>query len=177
MSGETLSASRSRALDTAVGAYDIRGRIPDQLDDDVLFALGWATASAMGEIHASGEVVSGHDMRPSSPGFARSFAAGVGAAGSRAVLLGLCSTDQLYFASGIFDLPGAMITASHNPADYNGIKICAPGAGGVSLETGLGPIRDLAPNAPDPAVGTPAVSVDESAAASVRTRYAQRIRE
>ena len=177
MSGETLSASRSRALDTAVGAYDIRGRIPDQLDDDVLFALGWATASAMGEIHGSGEVVIGHDMRPSSPGFARSFAAGVGAAGSRAVLLGLCSTDQLYFASGIFDLPGAMITASHNPADYNGIKICAPGAGGVSLETGLGRIRDLAPTAPDPEQGTPTVAVDESAAASVRTRYAQRIRE
>ncbi|WP_430806941.1 hypothetical protein, partial [Burkholderia multivorans] len=105
----------------------------DQLDDDVLFALGWATASEMGEIHGSGEVVIGHDMRPSSPGFARSFAAGVGAAGSRAVLLGLCSTDQLYFASGRSPrattppAPGAQILS---PLESAGLRLAgniAPG--------------------------------------------------
>jgi phosphomannomutase len=137
----SLEQVRAAALDAAVGAYDIRGRIPDQLDDDILFALGWATATTMAELHGSAEVVVGHDMRPSSPGFARAFAAGIAASGSEPILLGLCSTDQLYFASGIFDLPGAMITASHNPADYNGIKICGPRAAGVSLTSGLGRIR------------------------------------
>ena len=177
MSGETIPSARTRALSSAVGAYDIRGRIPDELDDDVLFALGWATAEAMREIHGSTAVVLGHDMRPSSPGFAQAFAAGIEAAGSRAVLLGLCSTDQLYFASGIFDLPGAMITASHNPADYNGIKICSPGAGGVSLDSGLGRIRDLAPLAPVPDPTTPPVPEALEEAATVRRDYASRIRE
>ena len=149
-----LVAARRTALDSAIGAYDIRGRIPDQLDADVVFALGWATATAMSELHSSTAVVVGHDMRPSSPGFAQAFAAGIEAAGSRAVLLGLCSTDQLYFASGIFVLPGAMITASHNPADYNGIKICGPRAAGVSLASGLGRIRELAPQAPTGEVAT-----------------------
>lgn len=168
---------RVSALASAVGAYDIRGRIPDQLDEDVLFALGWATARTMSELHSRAEVVVGHDMRPSSAGFAQAFAAGIAVAGLRPVLLGLCSTDQLYFSSGIFDLPGAMITASHNPADYNGIKICAPQAGGVSLASGLGQIRDLAPNAPAHAgAGIPTVAIDEAAAADMRRRYVERIR-
>ncbi|WP_181275609.1 phosphomannomutase/phosphoglucomutase [Brevibacterium oceani] len=170
-----LTRSRATALDAAVGAYDIRGRIPDQLDADIVFSLGWATAVTMSELHTSAEVVIGHDMRPSSPGFARAFAAGVEASGSRPILLGLCSTDQLYFASGIFDVPGAMITASHNPADYNGIKICGPRAAGVSLASGLGRIRELAPTAPASVAGD--VEVDESAAARMRQRYAARIRE
>ncbi|SMX68336.1 phosphomannomutase [Brevibacterium sp. 239c] len=178
-----LVEARTTALESAVGAYDIRGRIPDQLDEDVLFALGWATAFAMSELESSAEVVVGHDMRPSSPGFAHAFAAGIEAAGYRAVLLGLCSTDQLYFASGIFDLPGAMITASHNPADYNGIKICGPRAAGVSLASGLGRIKELAPQAPTfgRAVdgshsSAPAVDINEVAAADMRRRYVERIR-
>jgi phosphomannomutase len=170
-----LEQARAAALDAAVGAYDIRGRIPDQLDEDILFALGWATATTMAELHGSAEVVVGHDMRPSSPGFARAFAAGIAASGSEPILLGLCSTDQLYFASGIFDLPGAMITASHNPADYNGIKICGPRAAGVSLASGLGRIREIAPSAPASATGE--VDVDEAAAEQMRRRYAARIRE
>jgi phosphomannomutase len=170
-----LGQARTAALDAAVGAYDIRGRIPDQLDDDILFALGWATARAMAEIHTATEVVIGHDMRPSSPGFAHSFAAGVDAAGSTAVLLGLCSTDQLYFASGIFDLPGAMITASHNPADYNGIKICGPRAAGVSLASGLSRVRELAITAPQTDGRT--IAEDETAASRMREQYAARIRE
>ena len=173
--GPDLVAARTRALEAAVGAYDIRGRIPDQLETDVLFALGWATATAMAELHDTAEVVVGHDMRPSSPGFAHAFAAGIESAGFRAVLLGLCSTDQLYFASGIFDLPGAMITASHNPADYNGIKICGPRAAGVSLASGLGRIKDLAPQAPTHN-DAPEVPVDESAAKDMRGRYVERIR-
>ncbi|MDN6123812.1 MAG: phosphomannomutase/phosphoglucomutase [Brevibacterium sp.] len=171
------------ALEPAVGAYDIRGRIPDQLDTDVLFALGWATASAMAEHHSSAEVVVGHDMRPSSPGFAQAFASGIESAGHRAVLLGLCWPDQLYFASGIFELPGAMITASHNPADYNGIKICGPRAAGVSLASGLGRIKELAPQAPirgnAPEIScdaVPEVDIDKAAAAEMRERYVERIR-
>ncbi|SMX79351.1 phosphomannomutase/phosphoglucomutase [Brevibacterium linens] len=170
-----LGRARAAALDAAVGAYDIRGRIPDQLDEDILFALGWATARAMAEIHAATEVVIGHDMRPSSPGFARSFAAGVDASGSTAVLLGLCSTDQLYFASGIFDLPGAMITASHNPADYNGIKICGPSAAGVSLASGLSRVRELAVTAPQS--DGRRVAEDAAAATRMRQQYVARIRE
>lgn len=176
-----LSKARAAALEAAVGAYDIRGRIPDQLDEDVLFCLGWATATAMSELESSAEVVVGHDMRPSSPRFAQAFAAGIEAAGYRAVLLGLCSTDQLYFASGIFDLPGAMITASHNPADYNGIKICGPRAAGVSLTSGLGRIKELAPQAPTHAAEAShgsvlEVAIDDAAAASMRERYVERIR-
>ncbi|WP_252199647.1 phosphomannomutase/phosphoglucomutase [Brevibacterium sp. RIT 803] len=180
--GPELVAARTAALEPAVGAYDIRGRIPDQLDADVLYALGWATATAMSELHSSAEVVVGHDMRPSSPGFAQAFAAGIESAGYRAVLLGLCSTDQLYFASGIFDLPGAMITASHNPADYNGIKICGPRAAGVSLASGLGRIKELAPQAPAHVAAdtfhssAPEVDVDGVAAADMRKRYVERIR-
>ncbi|GAA1528603.1 phosphomannomutase/phosphoglucomutase [Brevibacterium picturae] len=173
--GPKVVEARTTALEPAVGAYDIRGRIPDQLDEDVLFALGWATATAMAELHSSAEVVVGHDMRPSSPDFGHAFAAGIEAAGSRAVLLGLCSTDQLYFASGIFDLPGAMITASHNPADYNGIKICGPRAAGVSLASGLGRIKDLAPRAPAD-INIPQVAIDGAAAADMRERYVERIR-
>lgn len=174
--------ARRAALDAAVGAYDIRGRIPDQLDEDMLFGLGWATARTMAETHTSTEVVVGHDMRPSSPGFAHAFSAGIEAARSTAVLLGLCSTDQLYFASGIFDLPGAMITASHNPADYNGIKICGPQAAGVSLASGLGRVKELASQAPsiaDASLRAPefGITVDEAAAATMRRDYVERIRE
>ena len=173
--GPALAQARTTAVEAAIGAYDIRGRIPDELDEDILFALGWATATTMAELHSTAEVVIGHDMRPSSPGFARAFAAGVDAAGATATLLGLCSTDQLYFASGIFGVPGAMITASHNPADYNGIKICGPHAAGVSLTTGLSRIRELAPTAP--AVADRTVELAASAAADMRDLYVRRVRE
>lgn len=169
-----LVETRTAALSGAIGAYDIRGRIPDQLDDDIVFALGWASARAMSTLHGATEVVVGHDMRPSSPAFAAAFAAGVRSAGMRATLIGLCSTDQLYFASGLFDLPGAMITASHNPADYNGIKICSPGAGGVSRTSGLDLIEELVALAP--ASSGEAVVEDTEAAATMRRAYAERIR-
>src|SRR5204863_8083998 len=87
-------------------------------------------------------VVIGHDMRPSSPELSRAFADGVAAQGYDVTLIGLCSTDGLYFASGSLNLPGAMFTASHNPAEYNGIKLCRAGAAPVGQDTGLSEIRD-----------------------------------
>jgi phosphomannomutase len=129
-------------LSAFVKAYDVRGVVPDQLDAEVATALGAAfvrVASAAGAT-----IVVGHDMRPSSPGLVAAFAAGATAQGSDVVDIGLASTDELYFASGSLDVPGAMFTASHNPARYNGIKLCRAGARPIGLDTGLADIRDLA---------------------------------
>ena len=131
-----------RDLGPIVKAYDIRGVVPDQLDDDVARAVGAAAASVLAG--GTGSIVVGHDMRTTSPGLAEAFAAGVTSAGVDAVMIGLASTDELYYASGALDLPGAMFTASHNPARYNGIKLCRAGAAPVSLDAGLADIRDLA---------------------------------
>jgi phosphomannomutase len=124
-------------------AYDIRGLVPSQLDADVTRLIGSAFAREVGadtaEQHA---VVVGHDMRTSSPGLVAAFAEGVRATGSDVIDIGLASTDQLYFASGSLDLPAAMFTASHNPAAYNGIKLCRRGAVAMSAESGLESIRD-----------------------------------
>jgi phosphomannomutase len=120
-------------------AYDVRGTVPDQLDEDLARATGHAYVRVLG----ADTVVIGHDMRPSSPGLAAAFADGATAAGADVVLIGLASTDQLYFASGHLGHPGAMFTASHNPAQYNGIKMCRAQAQPVGMETGLAEIRDL----------------------------------
>ena len=122
-----------------VKAYDVRGVVPEQLDEDVARMFGAAFAEL---VHPAGAVVIGYDMRPSSPGLARAFAEGVTSQGTDAVLVGLASTDLLYFAAGSLDLPGAMFTASHNPAQYNGIKLCLAGAAPVGQDTGLGTLRD-----------------------------------
>lgn len=124
-----------------VKAYDVRGVVPDQLNVDVAWSIGAAFARLVGPEGAKGIVI-GHDMRPSSPELARAFAAGVTAHGLDATLIGLCSTDGLYYASGALDLPGAMFTASHNPAQYNGIKLCRAGARPVGQDTGLATVRD-----------------------------------
>jgi phosphomannomutase len=124
-------------------AYDIRGVVPDQLDATVAEAVGSAFVPVADVLAGSGTVVVGYDMRPSSPGLARAFAAGVAAAGADVVDIGLASTDLLYFASGRFEMPGAMFTASHNPAQYNGIKLCRSGAAPVGADTGLADIRSL----------------------------------
>src|SRR6478672_23720 len=121
-------------------AYDVRGLVPEQLDEELARATGRAYVQVVG----AGTVVVGHDMRPSSPGMAGAFADGATEAGADVILIGLASTDQLYFASGHLGHPGAMFTASHNPAQYNGIKMCRAGATPVGLETGLADIRDLA---------------------------------
>ncbi len=132
----------SRAnLDLVVKAYDVRGTVPDQVDEHLARAVGGAFV-AVADAAATGVVV-GHDMRPSSPGLARAFADGAARAGADVTLVGLASTDQLYFASGHLGLPGAMFTASHNPAQYNGIKLCRAGAAPVGRDTGLAALRRL----------------------------------
>jgi phosphomannomutase len=127
-------------LSTIVKAYDVRGVVPDQWDEPLAELLG----AAFAQVTAADAVVIGHDMRPSSPGLSRAFARGAAARGVHVTEIGLCSTDQLYYASGALDLPGAMFTASHNPAQYNGIKMCRAGAAPVGQDTGLAEIRDLA---------------------------------
>lgn len=128
-------------LSSIVKAYDIRGLVPDQLDDGVARAIGAAFSEVLGDPRS---IVVGHDMRPSSEPLAAAFAAGAATRGTRTVHIGLASTDQLYFASGSLNMPGAMFTASHNPAQYNGIKLCRAGAAPVGQDTGLAEIRDLA---------------------------------
>ncbi len=119
-------------------AYDVRGTVPDQLDDE----LARRTGAAFVAVCEASTVVVGYDMRPSSPGLAAAFAAGAADAGADVVMIGLASTDELYFASGDLGHPGAMFTASHNPAQYNGIKLCRAGARPVGADTGLLEIRD-----------------------------------
>jgi phosphomannomutase len=120
-----------------VKAYDIRGVVPDQLDPDLARQVG----AAFVELTAADAVVVARDMRPSSPALAAAFAEGATGRGADVVDAGLGSTDYLYYASGALDLPGAMFTASHNPAAYNGIKLCRAGAAPVGQDTGLRQIR------------------------------------
>jgi len=127
-----------------VKAYDVRGLVPEQLSTDVAHAIGAAFAEVVAvPDHADGVVV-GHDMRPSSPELTAAFAEGVTSRGVDVTVIGLCSTDGLYYASGALDLPGAMFTASHNPAQYNGIKLCRSAARPVGQDSGLAEVRDLA---------------------------------
>ncbi|MGZ4512609.1 MAG: phosphomannomutase/phosphoglucomutase [Mycobacterium sp.] len=124
-----------------VKAYDVRGLVGEELDEPLVTALGAAFAKLMrGE--GARRVVIGHDMRDSSPALAAAFAAGVRSQGLDVVRIGLSSTDRLYFASGSLDCPGAMFTASHNPAAYNGIKLCRAAAKPVGADSGLGTISE-----------------------------------
>lgn len=121
-------------------AYDVRGVIPDTFNADIARAIG----AAFARVVAASSVVVSHDMRPSSPELAHAFADGVTSQGVDVVFAGLGSTDLLYYGSGALDMPGAMFTASHNPAEYNGIKMCRAGAAPISDESGLDDIRRLA---------------------------------
>ncbi|WP_460607228.1 phosphomannomutase/phosphoglucomutase [Jatrophihabitans fulvus] len=127
-------------LSALVKAYDVRGVVPDQLDESIARAIG----AAFVDVTGATRLVTAHDMRESGPGLARAFAQGAMLRGASVVEGGLASTDMLYFASGHLDLPGAMFTASHNPAKYNGIKLCRAGAVAIGQDTGLSEIRDLA---------------------------------
>ncbi|OEJ26606.1 phosphomannomutase/phosphoglucomutase [Streptomyces agglomeratus] len=142
-------------LSQIVKAYDVRGVVPDQWDESLAELFG----AAFAQVTRADAIVTGHDMRPSSPGLARAFARGAAARGVDVTEIGLCSTDQLYFASGSLGLPGAMFTASHNPAQYNGIKMCRAGAAPVGQDTGLAEIRALveewSANPPAPAASVP----------------------
>jgi phosphomannomutase len=136
-----MSGTTAAALSAVFKAYDVRGTVPDQIDEDLARAVGSAFVQVTSA--AADGVVVGHDMRPSSPGMAQAFAEGAAAAGADVTMIGLASTDQLYYASGHLGVPGAMFTASHNPAQYNGIKMCRAFAVPLGMDTGLGAVRDL----------------------------------
>jgi phosphomannomutase len=144
---------QQRDLSQIVKAYDIRGLVPDQLDGEIARRLGAAFVRVVGA--AGGSIVIGRDMRPSSPELVAAFAAGANAQGADVIDIGLASTDELYFASGSLQLPGAMFTASHNPARYNGIKLCRAGAKPVGQDSGLAEIRTLAEQGLPDADGAP----------------------
>ncbi len=131
---------KTRDLSTIVKAYDIRGVVPEEFDEHIARDLGAAFAQFM----ATPTIVTAHDMRESSIPLSRAFAEGVLAHGTDVIEAGLGSTDLLYFASGSLNVPGAMFTASHNPAQYNGIKLCRAGAAPIGADTGLLEIRRLA---------------------------------
>ena len=118
-------------------AYDIRGLVDKELTADFAFATGVAFAHFLKQEREPGTVVIGEDMRPSSPKLASAFSSGVTSQGLDVIRIGLASTDMLYFAAGKLNLPGAMFTASHNPAAYNGIKLCLSGARPIGKESGL----------------------------------------
>jgi phosphomannomutase len=128
-------------------AYDIRGTVPDELDESVAEAVGAAFARLTG----ASAIVTVHDMRTSSAPLAEAFGHGAAAQGADVVSGGLGSTDMLYYASGSLGVPGAMITASHNPAKYNGIKLCRAGARPVGADTGLAELRAMAERGVRPA--------------------------
>ncbi|ROO62677.1 phosphomannomutase [Micromonospora sp. Llam0] len=132
-------------LSKIVKAYDVRGTTPDQLNETVARAIGTAFVQILAERGDKADrIVIAHDMRESSPPLADAFAAGATAAGAEVLHAGLASTDLLYYASGALELPGAMFTASHNPAQYNGIKMCRAGAAPIGQDSGLTDIRDRA---------------------------------
>ena len=127
-------------LDSIVKAYDIRGTVPDQLDADVAHALGVGFAAFV----RSDRVVIGRDMRPSGPELVEAFTRGVIEQGIDVIDIGLASTDLMYYAAGVLDVPGAMFTASHNPAGYNGVKLCLAGARPIGVDTGLADVQAVA---------------------------------
>ncbi|MET0758687.1 MAG: phosphomannomutase/phosphoglucomutase [Mycobacterium sp.] len=137
--------SRSAAaVHRVIKAYDVRGLVGEEIDEQFVFDVGGAFARLVrdGDPGGASQAVIGYDMRSSSPSLADAFAGGVVAQGLDVTRIGLASTDQLYFASGLLDCPGAMFTASHNPAAYNGIKLCRAGAKPVGKDTGLTAISD-----------------------------------
>ena len=162
---------RRADLSAVIKAYDVRGVVGEQIDPGLVRDLGAATACLLlgeGDVRT---MVVGHDMRPSSPELAAAFAAGLAAYGIDVVNIGLASTDMLYFASGALDVPGAMFTASHNPAQYNGIKLCRAGASPIGSDTGLATIREMVENGvPGPAAHAAPGQVEER---TMLTEYAQ----
>ena len=133
-------------LDQLFKAYDVRGIYPEQINEELCYQTGRAFVEVLKIRAADGgpnKIVIGHDMRPSGPDLAEAFARGVCDQGVDVIMIGLASTDGLYFASGKLNLPGAMFTASHNPAKYNGIKLAKAGAAPVGEATGLRDIKNL----------------------------------
>lgn len=129
-------------LEAVVKAYDVRGRSPEQLDAALAYAIGEAFAHETEVSEGRGRVAIGHDMRTTSPELAQAIGDGIRAQGGGVVDIGLASTDLLYFASGEWKIPGVMVTASHNPAGYNGLKMCRAGARPIGYDTGLATIAE-----------------------------------
>jgi phosphomannomutase len=155
------------ALDTIFKAYDIRGLVPEQLDAD----LAWKIGAAFARFTGAPSILVARDMRPSGQALSEAFAAGANSQGADIVDLGLASTDLIYYAAGRFDAPGAMFTASHNPAGYNGIKLCLAGAAPVGEETGLREIKAMVE------AGVPAASTAGSVTSrEVLREYASHVR-
>ena len=157
-----------RDLQSIFKAYDIRGVYPDQLDEDAAARIGEGLVAFTG----SDRILLGHDMRTSSDPLAAAFARGAGAAGATVVHVGEVSTDALYFASGKLDLPGVMITASHNPAQYNGFKPCGKQAAPIGSESGLDEIRKVA----EAADGAPAAPPSQAERVDILGEYADHCR-
>jgi len=130
-------------LEKIIKAYDIRGLVKDEITPDFSFSLGTAFAKFLEYEREPATIVVGEDMRPSSPLLADAFSDGATSQGMDVIRIGLASTDMLYFASGKLNLPGIMFTASHNPAKYNGMKLCKSGAKPIGQESGLVKIREL----------------------------------
>src|SRR3954465_14552324 len=139
------------ALDPIFKAYDIRGTVPDQLDADIARRIGAAFARFAG----AKRILVARDMRPSGIDLTAAFIDGATDQGVDVVELGLASTDLMYFASGKLDAPGAMFTASHNPAQYNGIKLCLAGARPVGEDSGLQEIKAMVATGVPPATREP----------------------
>jgi phosphomannomutase len=161
-------------VNRVVKTYDVRGLVDSELTDDIVEALAAAFVDVVGARDSS--IVVGHDMRDSSPRFVSAFSRGARARGANIISIGLCSTDETYFASGSLDLPSAMFTASHNPSAYNGIKLSRAGAQSLSADTGLFEVRDVAQEYLQS--GIP--SLDESGAESehdVLAAYASYLRD
>jgi phosphomannomutase len=136
-------------LQNLIKAYDVRGIVPTDLDENICYLIGKAFVEALKLRKADGgcgQVVIAHDMRPSGPALVKSFARGVTEQGVDVLHMGLASTDGLYFATGFLNIAGAMFTASHNPAEYNGIKLAKAGAAPVGQDSGLKEITQLVLN-------------------------------
>ncbi|HEV8064280.1 MAG TPA: phosphomannomutase/phosphoglucomutase [Acidimicrobiales bacterium] len=147
-----VSTPNGSRLSSIFKAYDVRGTVPDQLDAATLHAIGVGMARFARRAEGAKSCVVGRDMRESGVEFSKAFSAGLISEGMEVLDIGLCSTDMLYFASGHLDRPGAMLTASHNPSNYNGIKFCLARAKPVGQDSGLLDIRlaaeEALPSAP-----------------------------
>ncbi|MEX2420658.1 MAG: phosphomannomutase/phosphoglucomutase, partial [Actinomycetota bacterium] len=132
-----MTVSPHRDLEPIFKAYDVRGVVPEQLDEDVARSIGASFVDWSGVP----SVAVGYDCRLSSPSLSAALREGIASRGADVIDIGLASTDLLYFASGSLDVAGVMLTASHNPPEYNGMKFCLPGARPVGEDTGLSEIR------------------------------------
>jgi len=130
-------------LDKIIKAYDIRGLVKGEITPEFSFSLGVAFAKFLELEREPATIVVGEDMRDTSPILAKAFCDGATSLGMDVIRIGLASTDMLYFASGKLGLPGIMFTASHNPAKYNGMKLCKSGARPIGKDSGLPLIREF----------------------------------